>query len=122
MDTTKTIINEYLLKMLEAVEKGATFVANEIPLVLTEYVMYKAVYFWILTSLGIAGLIKGGLWFKKGVKLDHEGYTASGLIATLIGAITFFVFVFDAIQATFFPRIFLLEQAMDLVNGCSNCH
>lgn len=48
MDTTKTIINEYLLKMLEAVEKGVEIASNEIPLILTEYVTYKAVYYWVI--------------------------------------------------------------------------
>lgn len=128
MDTTKQVINEYLLKMLEAVEKGVEIASNEIPLILTEYVTYKAVYYWVITAFISLGYIVVGKMIKKGIKLEKEGYEHDGhgwifvgIMGGIILSFIFFIFFFNAIQATFFPRVFLLEQAMGLVNGCSNC-
>lgn len=128
MDTTKTIINEYLLKMLEAVEKGVEIASNEIPLILTEYVTYKAVYYWVITAVLSLGYIVVGKMIKTGTKLNKEDYSEGyawifvGIMGGIVLSFVFFNFFFNAIQATFFPRVFLLDQAMGLVNGCSNCH
>lgn len=123
MDNTQEILNQYLLKMLEAVEKGAELAANEIPSILTEYVMYNAVYYWILTFISI---LAGTYTYRAAVKAariikedkDPSFQIASGFFSGAFSLIVFFSSVFDAVQATFFPRVFLLEKALHLVQ-CS---
>lgn len=124
MDNTQEILNQYLLKMLEAVEKGAELAANEIPSILTEYIMYNAVYYWILTFISIlAGIytyraaIKAAMIIKED-REDPSFQIVSGIFSGAFSLIVFFNSVFDAIQATFFPRVFLLEKALHLVQ-CS---
>lgn len=123
MDNTQEILNQYLLKMLEAVEKGAELAANEIPSILTEYVMYNAVYYWILTFISI---LAGTYTYRAAVKAariikedkDPSVQIVSGFFSGAFSLIVFFSSVFDAVQATFFPRVFLLEKALHLVQ-CS---
>ena len=123
MDNTQEILNQYLLKMLEAVEKGAELAANEIPSILTEYVMYNAVYYWILTFISI---LAGTYTYRAAVKAariikedkDPSVQIISGFFSGAFSLIVFFSSVFDAVQATFFPRVFLLEKALHLVQ-CS---
>ena len=123
MDNTQEILNQYLLKMLEAVEKGAELAANEIPSILTEYVMYNAVYYWILTFISI---LAGTYTYRAAIKAariikedkDPSVQIVSGFFSGAFSLIVFFSSVFDAVQATFFPRVFLLEKALHLVQ-CS---
>jgi hypothetical protein len=123
MDNTQEILNQYLLKMLEAVEKGAELAANEIPSILTEYVMYNAVYYWTLTFISI---LAGTYAYRAAVKAariiekdkDPSVQIVSGFFSGAFSLIVFFSSVFDAVQATFFPRVFLLEKALHLVQ-CS---
>lgn len=65
---------------------------------------------------------------KTGIELNKEdceeghAWIFVGIMGGIVLSFVFFNFFFNAIQATFFPRVFLLDQAMGLVNGCSNCH
>lgn len=67
-------------------------------------------------------MIKTGTKLNKGDGGEGHPWLFVGIMGGIVLSFVFFNFFFNAIQATFFPRVFLLDQAMGLVNGCSNCH
>ena len=124
MNNTKEILNEYLLKMLEAVEKGAEFAITNIPEVLMEYVSYKAFMNWVWIFFSGALLVLSIHMIRTGKKREEQGrdgdfmYILGGVI--LVASMVGIPFAFkNAIAATFFPEVYLLQKALDLVNcGC----
>lgn len=125
-------LKPYLEKLLQAVENGAELAAQEIPLVVQEWLMFKGVSysFWVLISIGLIILSiriykplknkKDSRFYWPDETLRENGDVAVTFITSFftgsVGVILFLVNFLDAIKLLFFPRVYLLEMAMRILS------
>lgn len=124
----------YVEKILKGVEQGVGYAAEEIPEVLTQYVTYHAVYAWLWVVIGLVVIVfnrrmRSSL-FKLKKSDDSEtrlesveeqlGSDAVGfyiftvIVSYIVGIIMVLVNISTAIQATFFPKLYLVERFIEL--------
>lgn len=118
-------LTPYVENILSGIEQGVEFAQEEIPIVLQQYVVYEAVYSWLLILTGFIILF---ICFKVGNKLNNKikklGYgeieegDVIGMIFSYLGGIVtflllFFINISTAIQATFFSKLFLVKEFLN---------
>ena len=117
-------LTPYVEKILNGIEQGVEFAQEEIPIVLKQYVMYEAVYSWFLILISFIilfiSLKAGNILNDKIEKLDYDeegGYVVLQVLSYLGGPIIFLIMFFKnvstAIQATFFPKLFLVKEFLN---------
>lgn len=108
-----------LLEMFrKGIESGGEFVMSQAPAIAKEILAYQ-----LVSSIVFAIVIGGGCLMLWKALLRHWKAMEpdlAGLLITLLGATTIFVFVFVLCQATTIlkttlaPRVYLLEYVADL--------
>lgn len=125
-ETTKTksfeeMIAPYIEKTLSTIDKGVGYIAEEVPEVIMQYVMFEAITHWIMVFVSILMIISswlGGRAVHRKVKDDHYNNGSQYFVWVISYALSFFVFfcwTFDAIKVTWFPKLYLVEKFMDLI-------
>tara|TARA_R110000772_G_C13310268_1_gene440062 strand:+ start:11452 stop:11979 length:528 start_codon:yes stop_codon:yes gene_type:complete len=148
-NSIEEVLLPYVTKILKAAETGATFIADETPIVLTQYILFNAFVFWIWSGIGILLIVfykqlgqrlfcvksetkpesvqsfreyvylGRNKWLNSHTKGDISGEQAGYIVfkwgSVTLGLILFFVFIFDAVKATFFPKLFLVEKFLELI-------
>ena len=124
-DEMKATIEAAIRELLSAVQTGADFAKEQIPLILQEkltYDLYKALFsiaFWLL--LGVAAYIWCAFWVKraKAEYNDSAGYYLLAGIPITIAAIIALIVIPDCVltvlQISIAPRLYLLEWLRGLV-------
>ena len=112
--TFEETITPYINKVLKGIEQGVEMASEEIPIILKQYIMYEAVTSWLLISLSI---ILAFIVYKFGMKAYKEQWdNCSGpaifiwTIGGIIAPIPFFMNIGTAIKASFFLKLFLLQE------------
>ena len=114
-DETKAMLGAYLKKMLEAIEHGATFAGEQIPLVIQEKLHFELVMnilwgaFFFLIYVGL--MIPIVRWWKKDVPAYSDEIEARiGITAvSQLLLIPTFINVTKALKITLAPRLYILE-------------
>lgn len=136
MISLEETLKPYLEKLLQVTEAGVELAAQEIPLIIQEWLMYNGVTSSIWVVLSICVLILAWRSAKPLFDLENRKYYDSDkdltenamvqillvVFLSLIGGVVFFMNIFEVIQIFFFPRVYLLEQGLRIVNGCSTCN
>lgn len=116
----------------DSISKAGEFLMEHLPSLAQEYIAYGRASATAYTLLGLALLMYAGLNFwlnrKRFEELDHEFksrneamnfrafiFVVSLPISTIVGFIVFFSNLGDFIKVWFAPRIWLLENIVDLV-------
>ena len=119
--TIQETLQPYVENLLQNIQSGVEIASKEIPEVLIEYIMFYAVKAWILIILSFILLyitIKSFKYFANKFKNDYstEGLEyAIALLPLIISSILFFTQIFTAIKATFFPKLFLIEEFLKFI-------
>lgn len=139
----KEVIMPYVDKLLKGIEQGTEFIVSETPVVIREYIYYHAVMNWLVVLLGVffLSLIPWSLKYKfskvyDDKPVDNEDYEYKKInknryirLGTnnddeipyniffyalyLIGGAIILFSIDDAIQATFFPKLYLVEHFLE---------
>lgn len=126
-ESVKEVLMPYLKSLLEAANKGIELAQQEIPLLVNEWLTYLAVKHWMLFILGIIMLLSTIPFVKMGLKESEKDWLEQedgkivisivySILMTIIGVLLISSNVMEAIQVTFFPRVYLLEQAINLIH------
>lgn len=118
--------NELLTKMLEqaitAMENGANFLGEQVPLVIQELLLFKTVVisvflvlFLFITVFGIRLMFKGRAKEDKDYGYDPSGEYIIGAILSILGGIISMVLLYHWCLVVFAPRIYLIEYAASLI-------
>ena len=136
-EQTKKLLNEYLVKLLGAIEKGADFAAEQIPLVIQEKLTFSLVMGLIWGAVGIlfaiAGLVWYRIWRKRArlhgttlaqrygeptpeqiaYRINEDGNNVAaivGCVALVVSAIPVVLYNLNVIAKIYFaPRLYILE-------------
>lgn len=118
-------LTPYVEKILNGIEQGVEFAQEEIPIVLQQYVMYEAVFSWLLILISFIilfislkiGNILNNKAKKENFYGEKEKYVVGRVFSYVGGIFTFlllfFVNISTAIQATFFPKLFLVKEFLN---------
>lgn len=109
------ILKPYVEKTLNRLDNGVDMVIDEVPSLLQDYVIYKSIAHWLSIIMSIILFIVVIRILKYLYKQDWDG-SEIGLM--IVGGITgistslgiFFCNIYPAIQSTFFPKLYLIEQ------------
>lgn len=109
------ILKPYVEKTLNRLDNGVDIVIDEVPSLLQDYVIYKSITHWISIIISIILFIAVIYMLKYLYKQDWDGGEVATMIfgggvgmATSLGL--FFYNIYPAIQSTFFPKLYLIEQ------------
>lgn len=159
-DTTATVIDQvkeaattfeeavapYVQKLMQGVETGVDFAVRETPIVIQQYLVYEAIFYWtwILVSISMVigswrlgrSIIKsakktaentvisteltewqqGQLREKRDRELEASKAEATVLVVvvSIIASFIFLINIFWAIKVTFFPKLYLVQEFINL--------
>lgn len=112
---------EYLKAMLDTAKSGASFVADQAPLVVQEKIAYGRIMEPLMLACGL-GLVWFGFFLcRKGKPYMAEGHGAfiplfmGGGISVILGGIVIAVQANATVLVWAAPRLYVLEWAMSLV-------
>jgi hypothetical protein len=127
------ILKPYLERTLEGIEKGVEYASEEIPIVLEQYVMYEAITSWIYVIFGVLLIVvfstylnktwkNKNSWFYEKSTYNEPDKFAGTMFTGLGGALTLgcslgliLKNIGTAIMATWFPKLFLVKEFINLV-------
>lgn len=145
----ESILLPYVQKLSSAVDTGAEFVVQEAPIVVKQFLYFRAFNEWFHVILAIlcvtylakavarffvtksaeapekeSGYVKWyeiekGYWapeLKTDVTAPEGFYWASIVVIRVFGIILFFNTIFDAVKVTFFPKLYLVEEFINIVS------
>lgn len=117
---------QYLNSLEVVMKSGTDFVADQMPLVLQEYIMYNRCYSTTAIVMSIVIAIIAYKSFNKGLRTisenarNTEPYMIAFILLGLIGGIAAFIIFchnFDTMMKSWTaPRILVLEQISQLIN------
>jgi len=126
------LITYALSGLINTVEKGANFVAEQTPILAQEIILFGIISNAIRVIMGIILLIVAGICIRKIFyyinKSKEENdtqydnyfphllvYGVIGVFSLLIGAVNAFSNIMQLIKASFAPRLYLLEVVQKLL-------
>jgi hypothetical protein len=126
----REVLNQFISELLKGVDQAGSFVSEQAPLVIKEYLMW-AVLGNLMTAAAMFtvcwGMYKGFRWyFRKELHLD-KGYGKSASldpssmvlifpgVAFAIAAFVGFGALMHAAQSIIAPRVYLIEQLSGLL-------
>jgi hypothetical protein len=118
---------QYLNSLEGVVKSGTDFVADQMPLVLQEYIMYNRCYSTFAIVMSIVLAVIAYKSFSRGMQTIAEdkrntepymvSFTVFGMAAGILGLIIF-CHNFDMMMKSWTaPRILVLEQISELIKG-----
>jgi heme/copper-type cytochrome/quinol oxidase subunit 1 len=117
---TKQALEQFVTKMLAAAEQGATWTADQAPLLVQEWLRWQLAQSVLLTVLLLGGAVILGRttarWFRDD---DIWPETPLPLFSSLVtGVLLLFgcAALFDAVKVYLAPRVVVLEKFVDLIN------
>jgi hypothetical protein len=114
-EQTKTLLAEYLKKLLQAAESGASFAAEQIPIIIQEKLAFD---FWVATMwialCLVAGILVSIGYYKINVKAEwDEDTTAPTTVAMFfVGVTLLMILLFNLItiiKIQVAPRLYIVE-------------
>jgi hypothetical protein len=120
----KTTLAEYMKKMLAAVETGANFAADQIPLIVQEKLAFDFWWSAVWVVLAVAGVIFG-IWLIRGgnklYKIDKYndmvvGYFFGGFSLLAAGSIIGLINTYYALKISLAPRLYIIDWLLGM-NG-----
>ena len=121
-EITKKALEEFVQKMLSAVEQGATFTAEQAPLVVQEWLRWQMVEALVIATILLilsvgSSLFSRWCWSnkRKDPTRDWE-FGSVFLIGAAIGFALFSLVVYmEALKIYLAPRVVVLEKFVDLL-------
>jgi hypothetical protein len=116
--TLKQTAEGLLVKLINGAVATGEFLADQVPIVIKELIAWKTASYaaTIVISILAAGIC-GWLMYKDLTDWDSVGIFLFSGMAGLISVIIMVVNVFNLLQITLAPRVWLIEYAASLVNG-----
>ena len=115
-EQTKKLLNEYLVKLLGAIEKGTDFAAEQIPLVIQEkltFSFYEHLFYAFVWGLPVLTIVGICLWlsryFYKDNDSDWPGPLVGGFVVLCCGLIPVGYNVVAMLKISIAPRLYILE-------------
>src|SRR5690554_6847558 len=144
--TFEEAVAPYVQKLMQGVETGVDFAVRETPIVIQQYLVYEAIFYWTWILVSISMVIGswrlGGSIIKSAKKTaentvistevseweqehlrekrDRELETSKGgaltlvVVVSIIASAIFFFSIFSAIKVTFFPKLYLVQEFINL--------
>ena len=145
--TFEEAVAPYVQKLMRGVETGVDFAVRETPIVIQQYLVYEAIFYWTWILVSISMVIGGwklrSITTKKATKLsentvmsaelpeweqtrikeklsrDIQEYEFEGLmlfiLPTVVASAIFFFNIFSAVKVTFFPKLYLVQEFINLL-------
>jgi len=121
-DATKQALEQFVTKMLSAAEQGASWTADQAPLLVQEWLRWQLVNsaLWALVFVAITTLIAIRMlpWAKRGEERDEFEFGAAWVSYSVVQLLTFIaaaVWVESLLKVLIAPRVVVLEKFADLI-------
>lgn len=120
-EATKQALEQFVTKMLAAAEQGATWTADQAPLVVQEWLRWQlvnsALWAVVLVAITVAIFIKTLPWARRERHddVDHAVAWAFYVAAQGMTFIVAAIWVEALLKVTLAPRVVVLEKFMSLV-------
>jgi hypothetical protein len=123
-DQMKTTLAEYMKKMLTAIETGANFAADQIPLIVQEKLAFDFWWSMVWVVVAVIGFIFGIWLIRDGIKLykidQHndmvDGHFFGGLILLAAGSIIGLMNIYYVLKISLAPRLYIIDWLLGM-NG-----
>ena len=126
-EEVKVKMLQYLESLESVMKSGTDFVADQMPLVLQEYIVYNRCYSTVVVVMSIIMIIIAYKMFDNGLKLgstnarDLELYAIAYIMfGAIFGIVSFIIFChnFDTMLKSWAaPRLLVLTQISELVKA-----
>lgn len=144
--TFEEAVAPYVQKLMQGVETGVDFAVRETPIVIQQFLVYKAIFYWTWVLISLTMIIgswrirariietakalfertaigeelteleQGNLRWRRDMKLSDSKEIGTTLFAvvSLVATLIFFINIFSAIRVTFFPKLYLVQEFINL--------
>lgn len=113
-DIGKQALVEIINRSFSAVDKAVDFAKEQIPDVIYQLLLWKAVWSFMVMAMCIAAITASIVIAKKQHKATDGFSWFFAFILTVLAAIPLFATDFDWLQILVAPKIYLLEYAAEL--------
>lgn len=105
----------YLEDLLETLKSGATMAQEELPELIEQYIVFHAVIAWIAITAGVIVFLTGFIAFKKIKEEFDPARWFAAIVLFISGGALVINNLLIAIKATFFPKLFIVEEFIKLL-------